>query len=117
MKEPNPKIYGDTRKQSNQLKKTISKPQNIKSIIRISGDKSISHRAAILNAMAEGIAEVKNFCVGDDQESVIRCLRTLGTEITHSIDYQDNHPIHSFKIVGNGKNGKGAGDPFTTGCT
>ena len=104
-KEPNLEIYGDIRKQSDKLKKTISKPQNINSIIRISGDKSISHRAAILNAMAEGTAEVKNFCVGDDQESVIRCLKSLGTKITHRIDHQDNHPIHSFTIIGNGKYG------------
>ena len=104
-KDPNLKIYGDTRKQSDKLKKIISKPPNINSTIRISGDKSISHRAAILNAMAEGKAEVKNFCVGDDQESVIRCLKSLGTKITHTIDYQDNHPIHSFTIIGNGKNG------------
>ena len=88
-KDPNLKIYGDTRKQSDKLKKIISKPPNINSTIRISGDKSISHRAAILNAMAEGKAEVKNFCVGDDQESVIRCLKSLGTKITQTIDYQD----------------------------
>ena len=104
-KEPNLKIYGDTRKQSDKLKKIISRPPNINSTIRISGDKSISHRAAILNAMAEGTAEVKNFCVGDDQESVIRCLKSLGTKITHTINYKDNHPIHSFTIIGNGKNG------------
>ena len=104
-KKPNLEIYGDIRKQSDKLKKTISKPQNINSIIRISGDKSISHRAAILNAMAKGTAEVINFCVGDDQESVIRCLKSLGTKITHRIDQQDNHPIHSFTIIGNGKYG------------
>ena len=104
-KKTNLKIYGDTRKQSDKLKKIISKPPNINSTIRISGDKSISHRAAILNAMAEGTAEVENFCVGDDQESVIRCLESLGTKITHTINYKDNHPIHSFTIIGNGKNG------------
>ena len=104
-KKTNLKIYGDTRKQSDKLKKIISKPPNINSTIRISGDKSISHRAAILNAMAEGTAEVENFCVGDDQESVIRCMESLGTKITHTINYKDNHPIHSFTIIGNGKNG------------
>ena len=104
-KKTNLKIYGDTRKQSDKLKKIISKPPNINSTIRISGDKSISHRAAILNAMAKGTAEVENFCVGDDQESVIRCLKSLGTKITHTINYKDNHPIHSFTIIGNGKNG------------
>ena len=85
--------------------KKITKSNKINSTIRIAGDKSISHRAAILNSMAHGVAEVTNFCVGDDQESVIRCLRTLGTKIIHNINYADNYPIHTFKIYGNGENG------------
>tara|TARA_B100000530_G_scaffold159960_2_gene100754 strand:+ start:79 stop:1392 length:1314 start_codon:yes stop_codon:yes gene_type:complete len=87
------------------LIKKITKSNKINSTIRIAGDKSISHRAAILNSMAHGIAEVTNFCVGDDQESVIRCLRTLGTKIIHNVNYADNYPIHTFKIYGNGENG------------
>ena len=74
--------------------KKITKSNKINSTIRIAGDKSISHRAAILNSMAHGIAEVTNFCVGDDQESVIRCLRTLGTKIIHNVNYADDYPIH-----------------------
>jgi len=83
----------------------VTKSNKINSTIRISGDKSISHRAAILNSMAYGIAEVTNFCVGDDQESVIRCLKALGTKIIHRIDYIDDYPVHCFQIHGNGEKG------------
>ena len=45
------------------------------------GDKSISHRAALLNAITNGTATVSNFCVGDDRTSMLGCLRGLGVEI------------------------------------
>jgi 3-phosphoshikimate 1-carboxyvinyltransferase len=45
------------------------------------GDKSISHRAAILNSLAEGEAEIGNFAPGGDCMSTIRCLRALGVRI------------------------------------
>ena len=45
------------------------------------GDKSISHRAALLNAIADGDAVISNFCVGDDRSSMLGCLRGLGVEI------------------------------------
>tara|TARA_B100000073_G_scaffold89902_1_gene70795 strand:+ start:1060 stop:2373 length:1314 start_codon:yes stop_codon:yes gene_type:complete len=87
------------------LIKKVTKSKNINSKLRIAGDKSISHRAAILNAMAHGTAEVTNFCVGDDQESVIRTLRSLGTKIIHKVNHIDDYPIHSFTIHGNGSKG------------
>ena len=39
------------------------------------GDKSISHRAAILGAMAEGETRVRNFSVAADCASTLACLR------------------------------------------
>jgi 3-phosphoshikimate 1-carboxyvinyltransferase len=45
------------------------------------GDKSISHRAAILNSLADGIAKVTNFAPGADCASTLSCLRTLGVRI------------------------------------
>lgn len=45
------------------------------------GDKSISHRAAILNSVAAGTAEITNFCPGRDCLATIRCLRALGVRI------------------------------------
>lgn len=45
------------------------------------GDKSISHRAAILNSLAGGQARIDNFAPGTDCLATIRCLRALGVKI------------------------------------
>lgn len=45
------------------------------------GDKSISHRAAILNSIAEGKAKLTNFSTGGDCSSTLKCLRALGVRI------------------------------------
>jgi 3-phosphoshikimate 1-carboxyvinyltransferase len=42
------------------------------------GDKSISHRYAMLAAIAEGATRLENFCPGMDCASTLNCLRALG---------------------------------------
>jgi len=49
--------------------------------VRVPGDKSISHRAVILGALAEGVTEVSGFLMGEDCLSTVRCLRDLGVPI------------------------------------
>jgi len=44
-------------------------------------DKSISHRAAILAALAEGESEVVGYSDAADPQSTLACLRALGVEI------------------------------------
>jgi 3-phosphoshikimate 1-carboxyvinyltransferase len=46
--------------------------------IRLPGDKSISHRYAMLGAIAEGTTRLENFSTGADCASTLSCLRTLG---------------------------------------
>lgn len=48
---------------------------------RLPGDKSISHRLAILAALAEGTTELRNFCPGDDCRRTLDCLRALGVSL------------------------------------
>jgi 3-phosphoshikimate 1-carboxyvinyltransferase len=48
---------------------------------RVPGDKSISHRAALLGAIAEGTTEIENFLCGADCLSTLRCLKSLGVDI------------------------------------
>ena len=45
------------------------------------GDKSVTHRAIMLNSGAEGIALIKNALLGDDCLSTCACMRALGTKI------------------------------------
>lgn len=44
------------------------------------GDKSISHRALILNSIAEGTARIAGLSQGADVASTLSCLRELGVE-------------------------------------
>ncbi len=45
------------------------------------GDKSITHRAVMLNSGAEGRAVITNALMGEDCLSTCRCMRALGAEI------------------------------------
>jgi len=54
--------------------------------IRAPGDKSISHRAIILGAMAEGETVVTGLLEGGDILSTIGAMRALGAKITHTND-------------------------------
>lgn len=49
--------------------------------IDLPGDKSISHRALIFAAMAEGISTIDNISDGMDVKSTINCLNQLGVSI------------------------------------
>ena len=50
--------------------------------VRVPGDKSISHRALILGALAHGVMEIQGISPAADVESTARCLRALGVEIS-----------------------------------
>ena len=50
--------------------------------IRPPGDKSISHRALILNSIARGRARIENLAPGDDLQATMSCLGALGVDIT-----------------------------------
>lgn len=45
------------------------------------GDKSIAHRAVMLNSLAEGRAHITHFCGGADCISTIRCMRAIGAKV------------------------------------
>ncbi len=49
--------------------------------ITVPGDKSISHRAALIGALARGTTEISNFLPGDDCRRTVDCLQRLGVQI------------------------------------
>ncbi len=59
----------------------FQKRGSLKGEITVPGDKSISHRAVMFGALADGTTEVTNFLQGADCLSTIRCFRQLGIEI------------------------------------
>ena len=62
---------------------SVSSPARLRGEITPPGDKSISHRAAILNAVANGVARVTNYSTGADCASTVEVLRGLGVDIDH----------------------------------
>jgi 3-phosphoshikimate 1-carboxyvinyltransferase len=61
--------------------------EGIRGEINVPGDKSISHRAAILGALSKEGITVGNFSTGEDCKTTLACLKALGCEITKS-DYK-----------------------------
>jgi 3-phosphoshikimate 1-carboxyvinyltransferase len=49
--------------------------------ITLPGDKSISHRYAMIASLAEGATRIANYSTGADCHSTLECMRALGVEI------------------------------------
>ena len=59
----------------------IRPARNICGSLRLPGDKSISHRYAMLGAFAEGTSRFTNFSTGADCASTLACMEALGAEV------------------------------------
>ncbi len=64
--------------------RAVSAARSIRGSVQVPGDKSISHRAALFNALAEGHASISNFSPGADCASTLSCLRDLGIEVART---------------------------------
>jgi len=62
-------------------KKVISPRGTVTGSLDLPGDKSISHRYAILAAIAEGATEIQNFAAAADCQSTLECVRRLGIPV------------------------------------
>ena len=65
--------------------------------MELPGDKSISHRYAILAALAEGVSEIRNYSPAADCDSTLECVRRLGI----AVDAKGEH----VRIAGMGLDG------------
>jgi 3-phosphoshikimate 1-carboxyvinyltransferase len=54
--------------------------RNVRGSVSLPGDKSISHRYAMLAAIAEGPSRLENYSTGADCASTLGCLRSLGVK-------------------------------------
>lgn len=59
----------------------IERPARIRASVRVPADKSISHRALLFNAIADGPATVENILDSEDVRSTAACLAALGVPI------------------------------------
>lgn len=60
---------------------TIHPVRNLQGSLVLPGDKSISHRYAMLAALAEGTSRLSNFSTGADPHSTLACIAALGATI------------------------------------
>ncbi len=80
----------------------------LRGVVQCPGDKSMSHRYAMLAAIAVGRSELRNFAGSEDCQSTLRCLRSLGAQIRRERE--------SVIISGNGLRGlKPAAGPLDAG--
>lgn len=58
----------------------ISPAQRLEGAVLLPGDKSISHRYAMIAAIADGTSTIHNYSTGADCQSTLACLRNLGVD-------------------------------------
>lgn len=110
----------------------ISPVHNVIGALRLPGDKSISHRYAMLGALAGGQTRLENFSTGADCASTLSCVAALGVSVTRDdrgrvlIERQDaaalQAPTGPLDCGNSGSTmrmlaGILAGQPFTTELT
>ncbi|YBZ95718.1 3-phosphoshikimate 1-carboxyvinyltransferase [Bacillus sp. AK031] len=69
--------------------------------LRVPGDKSISHRAVMFGAVANGLTTIHNFLKAEDCMSTISCFRKMGVKISEVND----------QVVIEGKGWEGLNEP------
>jgi 3-phosphoshikimate 1-carboxyvinyltransferase len=62
----------------------LNPASSINGQLNLPGDKSISHRAALIGALASGVTTIHNFSSALDCASTLSCLRQLGVELHRS---------------------------------
>jgi 3-phosphoshikimate 1-carboxyvinyltransferase len=78
-------------------KQTILPAKFLTGGVDLPGDKSISHRYAMLAALAEGTSELRHFSAAADCHSTLACMRALGAELKKEND--------TVRITGTGRSG------------
>lgn len=66
------------------MQKTISPARAIEGVITLPGDKSISHRYAMLGAIAGGTTSISNYSTGADCQSTLGAVAALGAAVERS---------------------------------
>ena len=91
------------------MPQTIRSPQRLAGALAVPGDKSVSHRSLILNAIARGEATITGLSDGADVRSTAACLRAMGVAID---------PLSepgSFRVAGPGTHLDEPGDMLDAG--
>jgi len=108
---------------------TIRPGPGLRGRARLPGDKSISHRAVLFGALAEGTTHIRHFLPSNDCWSTVRCTRSLGVPVSELSDTEllvHGRGLHGFRepddVLNCGNSGTTvrllagllAGQPFTS---
>lgn len=63
------------------MQEKISPARAVSGTVTLPGDKSISHRYAMLAAIAEGTSKIANYSTGADCQSTLGCVAALGAAV------------------------------------
>jgi 3-phosphoshikimate 1-carboxyvinyltransferase len=114
------------------MEQIIRSPAFLRNTLAVPGDKSISHRSLILNAIAAGDALVTGLPGGDDVAATMDCLQAMGVSIeagdqsgtytVHGTDYGLKEPDDVLDAVNSGTSmrllsGLLAAQPFSSVLT
>ena len=78
---------------------TLVRPaRNVRGSVRLPGDKSISHRYAMLSGIADGRSVLENYSTGADCASTLGCMRALGVRWQR----KDQDPGNVIEVQGSG---------------
>lgn len=72
--------------QEHSTTEVVSPARTFRGSVRLPGDKSISHRYAMLAGLAHGTSKLMNFSTGADPHSSLGCMEQLGAKIQKSED-------------------------------
>lgn len=88
--------------------RTIAPARNIEGSLRLPGDKSISHRYALLAGLAEGTSRFTNFSTGADPSSSLACVQALGAKVV-------NHGEGNIEVTGTAGHFRPSASPLDCG--
>ena len=71
---------------------TVSPARSVSGVLRVPGDKSISHRYALLAAIADGRSTIANYAPGADCASSLACVAALGAIVSRTPAPRDSDP-------------------------
>jgi 3-phosphoshikimate 1-carboxyvinyltransferase len=98
------------------LLRRISPSKQLVGEVTVPGDKSISHRALILNSLALGSSKISNISPGRDCQSTVNCLAALGVRFARQEDEPMTILVHGVgnKSLTEAKNILNVGNSATT---
>ena len=63
------------------MRQTVRPAGRLSGLVILPGDKSISHRYAMIASLADGPSKITNYSTGADCHSTLGCVRALGIQV------------------------------------